>query len=366
MTRLAAALGLCLLALPGAAAAADAPSKLPARVWRVGVYEDPPYTMRGSDGQWRGLNVDLWKEIANELNLEYRLGEASPDTILDDIEHDRLDLAISPFSLTIERERLVDFTHAFLIVETGIAVRRGDDEQRWLTIARALITPTALRLYAGITILVFLAGAILWLLERRRNPQFSGDALQGIGSGFWWSGVTTVAVGYGDKVPITFWGRMVALLWMAISLILVTAFTAFVTAKLAVSEFGQVRGPASLHNAVVGTVEGSAVGELLRDQRLKHRVYPSVPKAFEALEAGEISAVVYGSAILDYYAERDPKKNIEVLAQTFDRHALAFPLPNGSLLRAPVNDVLAHFLAQSAWRDLQDRWLAVENVAKAP
>jgi ABC-type amino acid transport substrate-binding protein len=364
MTRLAAALGACLLALPGAVAAgAASPAAPPEKIWRVGVFEAPPYAMRTASGEWRGLIVDLWKEIASESNLQYRFGEASPDTILDDVAHGRLDVAAAPFAATIDRERLVDFSHAFLSVEMGIAVRRSAEGERWTAIARALATPTALRLYLGIVLLVFVAGTVLWLLERRRNPQFSGSALQGLGSGFWWSGVTTVAVGYGDKVPTTFWGRMIALLWMSVSLILITAFTAFVTAKLAVSEFGQVQGPSSLRHAIVGTVEGAVANEFLREQRIRHRIYPTAPKALEALQRGEVGAVVHGARILDYYVARDPHQDIEILPQTFDRQELAFPLPNDSPLRGAINAALRRYLPQPGWRDLQDRYLSAERSA---
>lgn len=366
MTRLAAALGACLLALAGAVAAAPGtPSGLPDREWKVGVFEAPPYAMHGKDGQWSGLTVDLWKEVAAELNLRYRFGEASPDTILDDIAHGRLDVAAAPFAATLVRERTVDFTHVFLEQTMGIAVRRGGEDERWIGVARALATPTALRLYLGIVLLVFVAGTVVWLLERRRNPQFSGTPAQGMGSGFWWSGVTTVAVGYGDKVPITFWGRLVALLWMSIALILVTAFTAFVTAKLAVGEFGQVRGPDSLRHSIVGTVEGAAVGEFLREERIRRRVYKSVPAALAGLRAGEVGAVVYGARILEHYAALAPEKDIEVLPQTFDRQYLAFPLPDGSPLREPINGVLRRYLMQPAWRDLQDRYLVVGPAGSA-
>ncbi|MGE5412804.1 MAG: transporter substrate-binding domain-containing protein, partial [Syntrophomonadaceae bacterium] len=263
MRRLRTALATVLLAVAATAAAAPPePAGLANRTWRVGIFEAPPYTWRGEDGEWRGLLVEVWKHVAGELNLSYRFGEANADTILDDLAHDRLDVAVAPFALTMDRERTVDFSHAFLRARTGIAVRKGGDEERWISVARALATPTALRLYLGIVLMVFLAGVVIWILERRRNPEFPGPALSGVGSGVWWSGVTTVAVGYGDKVPITFWGRVVGLLWMSISLILVTAFTAFVTAKLAVGEFGRAQDAATLRNAIVGTVEGAAVGEL--------------------------------------------------------------------------------------------------------
>ena len=364
MRRVAPALGAVLLAIAATATAHPTPQAappLPDRVWRVGVFEAPPYAMRSASGEWHGLVVELWKELASELNLRYRFGEATPDAILDDLAHDRLDIAAAPFATTIERERTLDFSHAFMVQEMGIAVRKNADEERWLAVARALATPTALRLYIGLVLMVFVAGIAIWLLERRRNSEFSGSPFQGAGSGIWWSGVTTVAVGYGDKVPITFWGRFVALLWMSISLILVTAFTAFVTAKLAVSEFGRVNGPESLRSAIVGTVEGAAVGEYLRQQRIHHRVYATMPKALAGLRAGEVGAVVYGVRILDYYVNREPAKDLEVLPTTFDHQNLGFPLPDGSLLRDPLNAALRRYLSQTAWRDLQDRYFAASE-----
>jgi len=344
-------------------APAPTPEKPPDKVWRVGVFEAPPYAMHTASGEWRGLAIDLWKEIASELNLHYRLGEASPDVILDDIAHGRLDMAVAPFAITVDRQQLLDFSLAFLSVETGIAARRGTDEDRWRTVARALATPSALRLYVAIVLLTFLGGAALWLFERRRNPQFSGGVLPGLGSGFWWSSVTTVGVGYGDKVPITFWGRIVGLLWMSISLVLVTALTAFVTAKLALAEIGQIRGAASLHNAVVGTIEGSAAADFLRQEKIRRRVYATVPQALEALANKQVDAVVYGADVLGYYTERDPRKRFEVLAATFDHQSLAFPLPIGSPLRERINDALRRYLAQPGWRDLKDRFLGDTAIA---
>ena len=167
-----------------------------------------------------------------------------------------------------------------------------------------------------------------------------------------------MAVGYGDKVPVTFWGRLIGLLWMSISLILVTAFTAFVTAKLAVAEFGRVVDASTLRNGTVGTVEGAAVAELLRHERLRHRVYASIPKALDALREGEVAAVVWDQTVLDYYVQHDARRDLEVLPSTFDHQILAFPLPDGSALRDPIDGVLRRYLAQPAWQDLQDRYLA--------
>ena len=35
----------------------------------------PPFAMRGPDGQWRGLSIELWEELARRLDFDYELKE---------------------------------------------------------------------------------------------------------------------------------------------------------------------------------------------------------------------------------------------------------------------------------------------------
>jgi len=341
--------------------AAAQPAADPGRELAIGVFEAPPWAMKGANGQWQGLTVDLWKDLAADLKYRYRFVESGPDAILDAVSQGTLDTAAAPYAATVEREREVDFTHGYAASGIGIAILRAREEDRWLGVVEALSTPTAMRLYTGIVALVFLAGAALWLLERRRNAMFSGRALQGIGSGFWWAGVTTVGVGYGDKVPITFWGRLVGLFWMFVSLILITSFTAFVTTKLALFDVARIQGPGALRHSVVGTIEGSASVDLLRREGIAHRVYPNTPAAIQGLLAGDVKAVVYGSVVLRYYADRDAAKRIEVLPGHLEAFTFAFPLKDGSPLREPLNVALRRVLNESHWNDLKDRYLGKER-----
>ncbi len=346
------------MAVLAAAASAATPAPTPAPVTlQVGVYQAPPFSMKKPNGEWYGLTVDLWKELAADMNMPYRLVEAAPDAILDGIGNGRYATSAGPFAVTLEREREVDFSHGYTLSGVSIAVLNMRPEDRWLAVVEALSTPTALRLYAGVVVLVLLAGISMWLLERRRNAMFAGRPAQGIGSGIWWAGVTTVSVGYGDKVPITFWGRTVALFWMFVSLVLVTALTAFTAAKLAVVEFGQVQGPASLHSAHVGTVEGSAATSLLQREGIMARVYPDGASGVEGLLSGEITALVYGSDVLRYYADREQRRQIRILPGTLEVLTFAFPLADDSPLRPKLNAALRRILNETHWQDVQERYL---------
>ncbi|WP_293108693.1 potassium channel family protein [Moorena sp. SIOASIH] len=54
--------------------------------------------------------------------------------------------------------------------------------------------------------------------------------LAGIWESLWWSLVKATTVGYGDKSPVSFVGRLVAIVWMFTGLFVVAYFTAAITA----------------------------------------------------------------------------------------------------------------------------------------
>lgn len=55
-------------------------------------------------------------------------------------------------------------------------------------------------------LVIFTGGFLVWVYERDANPQMFGS----IWDGLWFAVVTAATVGYGDKVPITTAGRIVA------------------------------------------------------------------------------------------------------------------------------------------------------------
>ncbi|MCX7762261.1 MAG: NAD-binding protein [Candidatus Kryptonium sp.] len=75
-----------------------------------------------------------------------------------------------------------------------------------------------------ITLTVFLASSVIYLVENSKNEQFSS-----IFDGLWWAVVTMTTVGYGDKVPATTVGKIVGFFVMFSGVILVSMFTATIS-----------------------------------------------------------------------------------------------------------------------------------------
>jgi ABC-type amino acid transport substrate-binding protein len=173
----------------------------------------------------------------------------------------------------------------------------------------------------------------------------------------WFAGVTTSGVGYGDKVPVTLNGRLLAILWMLVSLVLYVFMTASLTATLAVGEYEQVRDLESLRRARVGVLAGSAAADFLRQNQISHRLLPSYPKVIEALLAGRVDAVILNEEILRYYTDRAAGSRLQVLPPIFMPENFGFALTDTSALRPLLDRGLHRALAGTRYRDLKDQYL---------
>ena len=89
-------------------------------------------------------------------------------------------------------------------------------------VARAVTPRGAAIVIAVATIAVTVGAGILMTLADREN-------YPSIGSGLWWAIQTTTTVGYGDHVPTTVAGRLVAALVMLFGIGFLTVITAAIT-----------------------------------------------------------------------------------------------------------------------------------------
>lgn len=103
----------------------DGPGPLADRVLVVGTKSTPPFVVHGQDGRWGGSSIELWREIAGELDLRFELQERDFDGLIRGLEDGSLDLAIAAITVTAERERRVDFSHPFFTTGLAIALAHG-------------------------------------------------------------------------------------------------------------------------------------------------------------------------------------------------------------------------------------------------
>ena len=324
----------------------------------VGTRHVPPFAIKNADGTWSGVTMDLWREVAAKLNLTYTFQERDLKGLLAGVRDKSLDVVAGALTVTADRERDFDFTHPYHTSGLGIAVvptqRAG-----WLNVVQQFFSWTLLKVVLILVTALLVVGLVVWAVERRRNPEhFGGGMLRGIGSGLWWSAVTMTTVGYGDKAPVSWAGRLAAIVWMFTAIVLISIFTASVTASLTVGHLeSKVQGPDDLPGVRVATVEGSTSAAYLRERHISCAEYDDIPGALEALAAGEVDAVVYDAPVLRYLVQSKFPTKLAVLPNRFDRQDYAFALPDGSILREPLNRAIIEHTRQRTWQDKLYKYL---------
>ena len=168
-------------------------------------------------------------------------------------------------------------------------------------------------------------------------------------------------VGYGDKAPVSLAGRIIALVWMFAGLIMVASFTAAITSSLTVSNLQyQIQGPDDLNRANVATIANTASEQYLRDQRIRHQLYPDLTSAMLSVANGETDAVVYDRALLQYRNLQLGDKRLTLLPGIFQQQLYGLALPSGSPLRGPVSEQILGVTESSGWKDITQRYLGRE------
>ncbi|HEX7382314.1 MAG TPA: transporter substrate-binding domain-containing protein, partial [Nevskiaceae bacterium] len=289
-----------LCAPPLATAQAPAAGADDGDVLAVGVKIAPPFVIKEGD-RYTGLAIEVWEAAAKEHHWRYRFRQFDLAGLLAATRDGQIAAGLGAVTATAERERHMDFSHTLVSSGLAIAVARNPTPG-WMAMLQALTTPGFLAGAGGLLLVLLIVATLMWAFERRGNPaQFNRGPARGIGSGLWWAGVTAATVGYGDKIPRSLPGRLVALAWMFIALVAVSAFTATITTALTVEHLeGRVRSPSDLPYARVATVAGTTSAQWLAEHHIAFTAAASAEQALIELREGHVDAVVYDAPLLSY------------------------------------------------------------------
>jgi ABC-type amino acid transport substrate-binding protein len=324
----------------------------------VGTKEAAPFAMKNADGTWTGISIDLWRRIADEKQLRYRLVETETvPQLIEGVAVGKFDVAVAALTVTAAREEIVDFSAPFYSTGLGIAVAAGG-LANWAPVFRALTSFNFLQAVLALIGLALLVGLIVWLFERRSNEEFGGGVAKGLSSSVWWTTVAMTQRAIGQAGPRTMPGRFVAMLWMVGSIIAIAVFTAGITSALTVRQLqGNVQGVTDLSQVKVGAVAGSSTEEALARIRATFTPYTNARDGLQALRARRIDAFVYDRPLMAWIVSQDFRSSIQILDATFDPQNYAFALPSGSPLRKPLNVAILHAVQSRWWDDTLFRYI---------
>jgi polar amino acid transport system substrate-binding protein len=341
-----------LLACSAALPAQTAPTPL-----RVVVKPAEPFAFE-QGGVLMGYSVDLWKKVAADagVTFETRVVDTVPE-LLDAVKNGSADVGVGAISITPDREAVLDFSHPFF--KSGLQVMaRSKGEAGAFSAFRALWNRNVGEVVLVLLLAVFLISHILWIVERKINPEsFPEGYVRGVWESTWWSIATLISGGCENKAPVGVAGRLVAVVWMLGGIGLTSYITATLASAMTVNTLtAEVSGLSDLRGQRIGTVSGSSAETLLQRSGFDVAGYPDVAAAAAALGDGSIKGVVYDSPILRYFIAQNPAAGFSLVGEPFDLQDYGFVLKLGSPLRKEINAALLKLQVAGWTDDLEDKW----------
>lgn len=347
-----ACLGLGAFRVPMASAAS---SSLPTTL-RVVTKPIAPFVIVGSDGRRSGFSIDLWLEIGRRLGVETTwVDRAKVGEVLSAVEDGSVDVGIAAISMTAEREKSIDFTHPYYDAGISVLVRASSSQGPFSVLGETLFNWRLIQPFLVLLVAAIVIAHIMWLVERRGNPDFPDRYRTGIWEAIWWSLVNVFTGGDAEKTVRRPTARVIAILWMAIGIFLIAFLTASVASTLTVSKLrSDIKGVSDLAGRRVVSVAGTTPSAFLDRTGIAHRDVDRIELALAELEKGTADAVVFDEPVLRFAA--NARHNLALVGGIVDPDKYGIAVPTASPLRESINEVLLAMNTDGTLASLKSRW----------
>ncbi len=325
----------------------------------------PPFVIKEGDA-YTGFSAELWQELATRTGVTFTWKETSNvKEILAAVQKGEAQLGIAAISITSEREQNFDFSQPMF--ESGLQVMvPAEVESSFspLAVLRYFSSGAMPYLLGILALLILVPGHLVWWAERNhKDSPFSRHYIPGIFHAMGWA--LSAAAGQQNDSPRSRLGRVTAIGAVFVSLLFLTYWQAELTSSFTVQQLqGGIQGPDDLPGKRVGTTAGSTSAKWAAEHQTKLTEYQMISQAFDALEHGQLDAVVFDAPVLLYHAATAGLGRVRVVGPVFRKENYGILFPRGSdaprkiSLRKRVNESLLKMREDGTYDSLYQRWFA--------
>jgi ABC-type amino acid transport substrate-binding protein len=350
-----AALALIGALLMGAPAGAD--------VLRVYTKPVRPFAFQDDSGAPKGFSIDLWERVAKEAGVQYEIHWVkSVPELIDALKTGKADVAIAAISITSEREAVVDFSTPYYESGLGVLVNAHGQSATNVMLS-AVMSSSFLKMCGLLVLLLFVTANLIWWFERRVNrDQFPERYAHGVWEASWWAISTILSGGCEGKGPMHVGGRIISAVWMLVCIVVVTYLTAAITTIMTVNQLtSDINGASDLPGQKVATAKGTTAEKYLREHGSKVTTFDTIDGAFESLDKGDVTAVVYDEPILLYHVKEAGTRGQKVVGRLFERQNYGIGLAENSPFRKEINGALLKLREEGVLDELNAKWFGDQD-----
>uniref|UniRef100_A0A3P9AE67 Glutamate receptor n=1 Tax=Esox lucius TaxID=8010 RepID=A0A3P9AE67_ESOLU len=359
---------------------------------------ESPYVMRkgnyqefqGND-QYEGFCVDMLRELADILKCSFRIklvddglyGAPEPNGswtgMVGELINRKADLAVAGFTITSEREKVIDFSKPFMTLGISILYRvhlgRKPGYFSFLDPFSPAVWLFMLLAYLAVSCVLFLAARLSPYEWYNPHPclQERKDMLENqytLGNSLWFPVGGFMQQG-SEIMPRALSTRCVSGVWWMFTLIIISSYTANLAAFLTVQRMEvPIESPDDLAdqtNIEYGTIQGGSTMTFFMNsryqtyQRMWNYMHSKQPSVFVKSTEEGIARVVNSkyaflleSTMNEYY--RKLNCNLTQIGGLLDTKGYGIGMPLGSPFREEITMAILHLQENNRLEILKRRW----------
>ncbi|XP_071030302.1 glutamate receptor ionotropic, kainate 5-like [Oncorhynchus clarkii lewisi] len=359
---------------------------------------ESPYVMRkgnyqeyqGND-QYEGFCVDMLRELADILKCSFRIklvddglyGAPEPNGswtgMVGELINRKADLAVAGFTITSEREKVIDFSKPFMTLGISILYRvhlgRKPGYFSFLDPFSPAVWLFMLLAYLAVSCVLFLAARLSPYEWYNPHPCLQGhkDILENqytLGNSLWFPVGGFMQQG-SEIMPRALSTRCVSGVWWMFTLIIISSYTANLAAFLTVQRMEvPIESPDDLAdqtNIEYGTIHGGSTMTFFMNsryqtyQRMWNYMHSKQPSVFVKSTEEGIARVVNSkyaflleSTMNEYY--RKLNCNLTQIGGLLDTKGYGIGMPLGSPFREEITMAILHLQENNRLEILKRRW----------
>jgi ABC-type amino acid transport substrate-binding protein len=325
----------------------------------VAVNEIEPFVKQQSDGSFVGFDIELVQMLGKKLNFTPVFKSQNLQGLLDSVASKDVDLGIAGLSISAEREKRLDFSQRYLDSGVGILIQ-SDIETSARQFLSGLMTATTFRLLAGFVLMTFFFGVLLYIVERGQ-PEINDKPFPGLFEAAWLTWATATTVGFGDKTPATWKGRVVVSIAGFVGIAYFGLIAGHVAAIMTAERLtSQVVSTSDLIGQKVAVVDGSTSQKIASELGMSGFPAKTFDEAILNLEANRVRAVLFDLPVLQHYLASRVDSGLALLGDPLRKEYYGIALPEGSPWLEKINQTLLTFEEDGTLKGLREKYFGIE------
>ncbi|KAA8515169.1 hypothetical protein F0562_018348 [Nyssa sinensis] len=316
---------------------------------------------------YSGFCIRVFQEVLNTLNIpskpiHYVEYDGSYSELLRCVATKKFDAIVGDVTILAERWSQVEFTEPF--IESGLSMVvpvTPEAPKAWM-----FLMPFTLEMWGATGAILMYTMFIVWFLEHRSNPEFSGKWKDQLGNALWFT-FSSLFFAHREKLRSNY-TRVVIVVWLFVVLVLTQSYTASLTSMLTISRLQPtVKDIEWLKkiNATVGCDGDSFVSHYLKDvlQFEEKNIVninshnDSLKDYLKAFENGSIRAAFLETPYAKVFVNRHCKQ-YSVAESPYRFGGFAFVFQKGCPMATHVSEAILKLSENGKLKELEEELFA--------